>query len=360
MATESSTGTGAEIDAPTEVATETADPDHGDGADSVRLERFSSVQVFVHGAIALSIFVLYLTGLPMTFAEHLGWLFAVFGYGNVVTLHIAAGVFFVLVAAYYLLYLVLTAALSRGREGGSIDALPRRRDVREAIDYVKYALGRGEKPDADKYTWLQKGEIWILSVELLVLSVTGLLLWYRGLFVSPEFRAMLGGHEALADVLLLIVRDVHVVVALTMLIGIAFHLYMVNVTERFPFNRTMFSGTVSAGRAKHHWKDWADEYLADDQTYEDRTPSPSRRTVGGIVLAILTFFAVVLLATLFAAVLSPLPTREYLLAMPFDPLTEGAASVVFFAGLNAAVLVIVAGALAICYGLAKRLRGAFR
>ncbi|AXR82221.1 Cytochrome c family protein precursor [Natrarchaeobaculum sulfurireducens] len=321
-----------------------------------RLERFSSVQVYVHGTIALCIFVLYLTGLPMTFADHLGWLFAIFGYGNVVLLHVVAGVVFITVATYYLLYVLLTGLFGPGR----IAALPTRRDVSEAIGYVKYLLGRGEKPAADKYTWLQKGEIWVLGVELLVLSVTGLLLWYRGLFVSPEFRAALGGHEQLADVLLLIVRDIHVVVALTMLMGIAFHLYMVNVKERFPFNRTMFTGDVSASRAKHHWADWADEQLEGDaDAGHDETPVPSRRTLAVITLALLAFFAVVLLSTLFAAVLSPLPTREYLLALPFDPVTHGAASVVFFVGLNVAVLLIVAGALAICYGLAKRLRGEF-
>lgn len=343
----------AETDTPGDVpsGTDVADA----GSTEQRLERFSSVQVWVHGTIAVSIFVLYLTGLPMTFADHLGWLFTIFGYGNVVLLHVAAGVIFMVAGVYYLLYLVLSGLLTRR----TLPAFPRIRDIREAIDYVRYIVGRGEKPTADKYTWLQKAEIWVLGIELLLLSVTGLLLWYRGLFVSPEFRGLLGGHEGLADVMLLIVRDIHVVVALTMLMGIAFHLYMVNVKERFPFNQTMFSGDVSASRAEHHWKDWANEKL-DGSPGHDDTPTPSQRTLAGLTLGLLVFFAVVLISTLFAAVLSPLPTREYLIALPFDPLTQGAASIVFFVGLNVAVLVILSGIVAICYGLAKRLRGEYR
>jgi len=338
-------------DTPAESA-EPVEPTDSDG----RLERFSGVQVFVHGVIALSIFVLYLTGLPMTFNEHLGWLFSVFTYENVVLVHVAFGVVLIAVGTYYLLYLALTAILA----GRPLDAFPTLGDAREAIAYVNYLVGRGEKPSAGKYTWLQKAEIWVLGVELFVLSVTGLLLWYRGLFASPEFRAALGANEAVADVLLLMVRDIHVVVALTMLMGIAFHLYMVNVKERFPFNKTMFSGTVSADRARHHWEAWADDELGQTATghesSEDR-PVPSSRFLWVTGLSLLTFFALVLVATLFAAVLSPLPTREYLIALPADPVTHGAASIVFFVGLNAAVLLIVAAAVAICYGLIQRLRG---
>ena len=319
------------------------------------LERFSSVQVYVHGVIALSIFVLYLTGLPMTFNDQVGWLFAILGYGNVVLIHVAAGVVLVTVGTFYLLYLVLTSGLT----GRWMPSLPTLADVRETIAYLKYVAGRGEKPTSKKYNWLQKAEIWVISVELVLLSITGLLLWFRGLFVSPEFRGLLGSHEPLADVLLLIVRDVHVVIALTALMGITFHLYMVNVKEKYPFNDTMFKGTVSADRAAHHWGEWADEKLETEPTHSD-APSPTQRTLVGVTLAMITFFAVVLLATLFASVLSPLPTREYLLALPFDPLTHGVVGIVFFVGLNVAVLVLVAAMVAVCYGLAKRLRGDYR
>jgi len=323
--------------------------DHQTGT---RVERFTGVQVYVHAALALSIFVLYLTGLPMTFNDQLGWLFSVFTYGNVVLLHIVAGVFFIFVATYYLLYLLVGMVL----RGQLIPAMPTLRDVREALAYAGYLVGRNEKPTAKKYTWLQKAEIWVLAVELFLLSLTGLLLWYRGVFVSPEFRAVLGADAALADTLLLIVRDVHVVIALTMLMGITFHIYMVNVKERYPFNETMFSGDVSAGRAAHHWEAWADAEL-DEPPAHDTTPRPSKRTLVGVTLAMLVFFAVVLTATLFASVLSPLPSREYLIALPTDPM--GTASIIYLIGLNAAVLVIVAGAAAIIYGVGKRLTGGY-
>ena len=340
------------------------------------LERFSGVQVYVHGLIALSIFVLYLTGLPLTFNDQLGWLFTVIGHGNVILVHVIAGVVMIGVGTFYLLYLLLTAALSHR----ALPVLPTTSDVREAVAYGKYLVGRGEKPAAGKYTWLQKAEVFVLALELVLLSITGLLLWYRGIFVSPEFRAVLGDHQALADTLLLIVRDVHVVIAMTALMGISFHLYMVNVKEKFPFNDGMFSGTVSVERAAHEWEEWADEHgigdgvgdgvgdgtedgVGDAVAHGDgrsAAATPSRRVLVGVTLALLSFFAVVLLATLFASVLSPLPTREYLLALPFDPLAHGVPAIVFFVGLNVAVLVILAAGAAVCYGLANRLRGAYQ
>lgn len=319
-----------------------------------RIKRFSNVQVYVHATAALSIFFLFLTGLPITFSEHLGWLFAIFGYGNVVLLHIIAGVALIMVGVYYVTYLLL--GVLAGRAG--IPALPTLEDAREAVQYGKYLAGRAEKPEADKYGWLQKAEIGVIVTELTLISVTGLLLWYRGLFVSPEFRSLLGGHEPLADFLLLIARDVHLIFALTFLMGIAFHLYIVNVKEKYPFNETMFSGDVSVERAAHHWPAWARKKLGELPGHVE-TAAPSKRTLAGITFALLLFFAVVVTATLFAAVFSPLPTRDYLIAVSGDVLAQGMTGIVYFLGLNVAVLMVVGGSAAIIYGISKRLRGEY-
>lgn len=319
-----------------------------------RIRRFSNAQVYVHAIAALSIFFLYLTGLPITFSEHLGWLFEIFGYGNVVMLHVAAGVVLLTVGIYY----VVNVALGVFSGQASLQVLPTRRTVEEAIEYAGYLLGRNERPTSGKYNWLQKSEVWVIVVEVTLLCVTGLLLWYRGLFVAPEFRAVLGGHEPLADVLLLMARDVHLVFALTMLIGIAFHLYVVNVKEKYPFNETMFSGDVSAERAAHHWRTWAEKKLGELPGHAE-TVTPSKKTLAAITLVLLTFFAVILTATLFAAVFSPLPTRDYLVAVSGDILTGGVGGAVYFVGLNGAVLVVLGGSVAILYGIGKRLRGGY-
>lgn len=319
-----------------------------------RVRRFSDVQVYVHAIAALSIFFLYLTGLPITFGEHLGWLFEVFGYGNVVLLHVAAGVAFITVGIYYVVNIAL--GLLAGRT--SVHVLPNRHTVREAIRYVGYLFGRNEKPASEKYNWLQTAEVWVIVVEVTLVSLTGLLLWYRGLFVAPELRALLGGHELLANFLLLIVRDVHLIFALTMLMGIAFHLYIVNVKEKYPFNETMFSGDVSAERASHHWRAWAERKVGALPDHAE-TAAPSKKTLAVITFVLLAFFAVIVTATLFAAVLSPLPTRDYLVAVSGDVLTQGVGGIVYFLGLNAAVVVVLGGSAAILYGMSKRLRGEY-
>ncbi|MFW6458677.1 MAG: cytochrome b/b6 domain-containing protein [Halodesulfurarchaeum sp.] len=316
-----------------------------------RLQRFSSAQVYVHAAAALSIFFLYLTGLPITFSDQLGWLFAIFGYGNVVLLHVAAGVALITVGVYYVVH-VLLGVLS-GRVG--LDALPNTQTFREAIAYVGYLLGRNEKPAAAKYNWLQKAEIWVIAVEVTLISITGVLLWFRGLFLTPGVRSFLGS-AALADVMVLIARDVHLIFALTMLIGIAFHLYIVNVKEKYPFNDTMFSGSVSAERASHHWRAWAAENF-DTLPDHGETPKPSRRALFGLTLGLLTFFAVIMTAALFAAVFSPLPSRDYIVGISSAVITEGIGGIIYFLGLNGAVLVVLGGGIAILYGIGKRFMG---
>lgn len=318
-----------------------------------RLQRFSDAQVYVHAAAALSIFFLYLTGLPITFSDQLGWLFSIFGYGNVILLHVAAGVVLVTVGVYYALHVVL--GVLSGRVG--LDALPTRHTVTEAIAYVGYLFDRNEKPAAAKYNWLQKAEVWVIVVEVTLISITGLLLWFRGLFISPGVRSLLGT-GALADVMVLIARDIHLIFALTMLIGIAFHLYIVNVKEKYPFNDTMFSGTVSAERATHHWRRWAKGKL-DTLPGHVETPKPSRRTLFGLTLVLLTFFALIMTAALFAAVFSPLPTRDYIVGISSAVMTEGIGGVIYFIGLNGAVLLVLGGAIAILYGIGKRFSGEY-
>lgn len=318
-----------------------------------RLQRFSNAQVYVHALAALSIFLLYLTGLPITFSDQLGWLFAVFGYGNVVLVHVVAGVVLVTVGVYYVLHIAL--GLLSGRTG--LDVVPTRETVREALEYLGYLLGRNEKPAAPKYNWLQTAEVWVIVLEVSLISITGVLLWFRGLFLSPGVRSALGG-GTLPDVLVLIFRDIHLIFALTMLIGIAFHLYIVNVKEKYPFNDTMFSGTVSVERAAHHWRAWAMQKL-DSLPGHVETTKPSPGTVYGITLALLSFFALIMTAALFAAVFSPLPTRDYILGVSSAVLTEGLGGIIYFVGLNVAVLVVLGGSIAILYGIGKRLGGGY-
>ncbi|MFB6093933.1 MAG: cytochrome b/b6 domain-containing protein [Halanaeroarchaeum sp.] len=299
------------------------------------VSRFSGVQVYVHFLMALSIIVLLLTGLGITFEDHVWWIASLVGYGNVVLVHVASGVVLFATLLYYVIY-ALTGLLT----GDFPTAwLPGRDTVDEVLAYAKFALGRGAKPDAGKYTWIQKSEMLIISVETTVLVVTGLLLTFPGLLLlyKPAY---------------LPVSDVHAVVAYTLLMGVSFHLYDRHV-ERFPLDDSIFTGRVSLQRAREEWADWVD---GDAPTGENPVDGagPSLRLAS--VAALLFVFVVVTSGVLIDRVLAPLPTTDATLFFRYSPeaVLTGPLGFVWTIGFNLVALVLLSALVVLLYGLSLR------
>lgn len=303
-----------------------------------RLLRFNDVQVYFHGLLALSILVLWVTGLPLTFNEPLGWILAIIGHGNVVLVHVIAGGVLVATSVFYLVYGVL--GLVAG-ENSLQHVLPGLSDITEAIEHLKYLAGWRDHPTAGKYTFLQKAEIWIIAFEAIAMILTGLVLWAGKLNgVSPA-------------PLLLITRDVHAIVAVTMLVGVTFHLFMTHVKE-FPLDRSMFRGTVELGRACDEWEGWTEQEVGrTDVPCEELTHS-TILTTGAIVGMIL--FGVVWTGVILQYVLSPIPTGGLSVAQTLSPnaLPGGAIGAVYAVGLNLAMIVILGAIAAVGYGFVDR------
>lgn len=307
------------------------------------VERFSGVQVYFHALFASSIFVLLLTGLPITFHSKLAWMLALIGYGNVVFVHIVAAVALILSSLYYALF--VATGLVMGQT--SLPSLPGRRDVDDAIQHVRYIAGRGEEPAAEKYTFLQKAEIWILVFEVVVLTVTGIFLWFRGLLVGQGAS-------------LLLFRDVHAVVALTMLMGITFHLYTTHLADR-EIDWTMITGTVSRDRARQEWADWVDASSQDgraaDGGQQSAAPTEvesatllSRGTTAGLVILLAAIYTGVLLQT----VLAPLPSGESITGWLTGGVPGGVIGWAWTIALNFVVFLLLGSFVALLYGMARR------
>jgi len=302
------------------------------------LTRFNDVQVYVHGLLALAILLLWVTGLPITFHEPFAWLFAIVSYGHIVTIHVVAGAILVGTGIFYLVYGAL------GMVGGLTtlsNVLPGRSDIREAIEHLKYLAGAREQPASGKYTFLQKAEIWIIVAETTVMIATGIVL-YAGT-LSPVSPAPA----------FLIVRDIHAIVAVTMLVGVTFHLFMTHAKE-FPLDRSMFTGTVTLGRACEEWEGWVETSVGYfDVSCPDETHSTVLTTslVVGMIL-----FGVVWTGVILEYVLSPIPTGGLRIAQDIAPhaLPGGILGAVYSVGLNIAMLVIFAAIAALGYGFYDR------
>ncbi|MGM0398581.1 MAG: cytochrome b/b6 domain-containing protein [Halobacteriota archaeon] len=306
-------------------------------ADSGGLVRFTGVQVYVHFLLAASILSLLLTGLGITFGSHVGWIATLVGSDNLILVHVLVGVLLFVVLLYYAFYVLLGVAT-----GDVATAwLPGVETVREAVAYAKWAVGAGPEPTAGKYTWIQKSEILIISAESIVLVATGLVLTFPGLLLAykPSF---------------LIVSDVHAVVAYTLLMGVTYHLWDTHMVE-FPLDESMFTGRVPVERAREEWADWVGDgrVAADGGSTGGRTP----QVVGAI--GVLGVFAVVYSGIVLERVLAPLPGTGETLLFDLEPgaLMGGSLGFVWTIGLNLVAIVLLAGLLALFYGLTLRLTG---
>lgn len=302
------------------------------------LDRFNDPQVYVHGLLAASILFLWVTGLPITFHEPFTWLAALVGYDHIVTLHLVSGAVLIGTSIYYLVYAVT------GLIGGITtlkNVLPGIDDLWEALEHLKYLAGRRDQPASGKYTVLQKAEIWIIAGETAVMSATGIVLYagtLNGLSPAPAF---------------LILRDVHAIVAVTMLVGVTFHLFMTHAKE-FPLDRSMFTGTVTLGRACEEWEGWVETSVG---YFDVSCPDETHGTVLTTSLIVgMILFGVVWTGVILEYVLSPVPTGGLSVAQDVAPhaLPGGTLGTIYTVGLNIAMIVIFAAIGALAYGFYDR------
>ncbi|MEF8772633.1 formate dehydrogenase subunit gamma [Halodesulfurarchaeum sp.] len=302
------------------------------------IQRFNASQVYVHGLLAASILLLWVTGLPITFHESFNWLIGLVGYGNIVLLHVASGVVLILTGLFYGVYGFLGWVQG---QNSLKNVLPGPSDITEAIEHLKYLAGRRGQPASGKYTFLQKAEIWIIIFETTVMILTGVVLYAGTLGNASPAPAFL------------ITRDIHAIVAVTMLVGVTFHLFMTHAKE-WPLDRSMFTGKVTLGQASEEWKGWVETSVGYvDVAFEDEGHSTALTT--SLILGMIVF-GVVWVGVILEYVLSPVPTGGLNVAQDVAPhaLPGGIIGTIYTIGLNVAMLVIFAAIAALIYGFYER------
>jgi formate dehydrogenase gamma subunit len=190
-----------------------------------------------HGALLVSFTVLVVTGFALLYPEawlveglkrFSGGLFELRGVA-----HRVAGVVLILASIVHLFYLTAT---SRGREFFR-DILPRRGDLRDMGNALRYALGRTrERPRFGRFSYIEKSEYWALVWGTIVMSGTGIILWFQDPFIA--LLSKLGWDVA---------RVVHVYEAVLATLAIlVWHLYFVIFNpDVYPMNTSWWSGTLS-------------------------------------------------------------------------------------------------------------------
>jgi formate dehydrogenase subunit gamma len=213
----------------------------------LEIERFTSNQIIVHFIAALSLLVLYITGIPQLYPEHLGWILDLVGLSKAMFIHRLAGFGLVSVAVYYLIYSIFSVIIN-GREYYSKILFPTSADI---IDYVNDNLSilgmQQQRIDYDKYSWLEKGLIWsVIIVDCIIMGITGIILFAPWSFAS-----------ILPLSYLMTIKLVHASFAILSLCVILPHFYLVHLSQfKFPMSKSMFTGTISEEEAREEYPKW--------------------------------------------------------------------------------------------------------
>ena len=217
------------------------------------IRRFSKSQVAIHALAAFSILILYVTGLPITFPQQLGWIPALMGgYPVAMLIHRIAASGFIIAGVYLVIYHGLYDVFI-GRSFFT-DVWPRIKDIEDAVNDVKHILRIAASPPRyAKYSWIAKAEFWSFFSEAVIFLITGSILWFSWqamAFMPPQY--------------LLTARYIHAAFAVVSVCGVAFHSYMVHFNpEKFSIDRCIFTGTMSEDEVKEKYPQWHEELTRD-------------------------------------------------------------------------------------------------
>jgi formate dehydrogenase gamma subunit len=193
--------------------------------------RFRLAARIEHAILIVSFTALALTGLPQMYAETtlgqnlIGWM------GGIELVRIIHRwmAFILVVGAIYHLF---TSSYRLFVKEEKMAMLPERKDGQDLVQWIRYNLGRAEKPPKmAKFNFGEKFEYWALVWGTGVMIITGFMLWnpiattniLPGEFI-PAAQAAHGG-EALLAVLAIII----------------WHMYNVHIKH---FNPSMFTGKL--------------------------------------------------------------------------------------------------------------------
>jgi formate dehydrogenase gamma subunit len=213
----------------------------------LEIERFNSNQIIVHFIAALSLLILYITGIPRLYPEHLGWILDLIGLSKAMFIHRLGGFGLVSVAVYYLVYSIFSVIIN-GREYYSKIIFPTSADIMDYVNDNLSILGmKQQRIDYDKYSWLEKGLIWsVIIVNCIIMGITGIILFAPWSFAS-----------ILPLSYLLTIKLIHASFAILSLCVILPHFYIVHLSPfKFPMSNKMFTGTISEKEAREEYPKW--------------------------------------------------------------------------------------------------------
>lgn len=282
---------------------------------SAGVQRFSPRQRFEHWVLMVAFLGLALTGLPQKYAEQ-DWsqtlVSLMDGVENIRVVHRVFAVLLLIVIAYH----VTIVAYKLWVLGKSASLAPRRRDFRDAVEWIKFNVHlKHQRPAMPHYNFAEKLDYWISVTGLAFLALTGLILWNPILVTD-----LLPGEVVPAA------QQAHAGEALFMVLAIGlWHLYGVFIKQ---FNLSMLTGKLSQQQME---QEHAEALASEAPTPKYAAAEIQKRRqrffpIAGVILVVLAAAMYWLLTTEDTA-LETVPRQEVQLFAPDLNLQEGDANV---------------------------------
>ncbi len=210
--------------------------------------RFTRTERILHSVLMLSFVGCALTGLPLLFADKpwavvlarlLGG-FELAGLMHRICAFAMLGMF-----AFHLAVLIRRVIVSGDLLGmlwGRNSMVPQPQDAIDLYRHFKWFLGRGPRPQFDRWTYWEKFDYWAVFWGMAIIGGSGLLLWFPVFFAKLlpgwmfNIAALIHGEEALLAV------------------GFIFTIHFYNGhlrPEKFPMDTVIFTGRISEHELKH-------------------------------------------------------------------------------------------------------------
>ncbi len=244
-------------------------------SNKIHVQRFDGFSRFLHLLVIISFLSLAISGMTIKFSgvgifqsisRVLGG-YAVTGHIHRVAALITFIYFFLHIG--YMLYKKCHSKIPLKKMlTGENTLVPRKKDIVEFFQSMKWFLGIGPRPEYGRWTYWEKFDYFAVFWGVVVIGGSGLLLWF------PEFFTKMGLHGWLINVATIIHSDEALLAT-----GFIFTVHFFNThfrPDKFPMDPVIFTGSVSLEELKHD-RPFEYKQLTKDRTIREKFVDPPPR-----------------------------------------------------------------------------------
>ena len=216
-------------------------------------QRFNRNFRFQHMVMFTSVILLIITGMPIKFPDYVlsRWVVNLWGGIHNSTLVHRIGA---LMLVYFMVHHLFYSILSRDGRRDFVLLIPMPKDLRDAVQNVRYFLGKvKEKPRFGRFSYIEKFDYWAVYWGCIIMIGSGAFLWGESIVLKYFPKYVLDiAHEMHSDEALLATLAI-----------VIWHFYNVHFNpERFPGTLMWWHGQISEHEIKEEHPLEYEEILA--------------------------------------------------------------------------------------------------